>query len=157
MNSSGDKFAMKTWMIAAALAISFPALGASGAFAQAGSTGGTLGNTDKSISGERQEPQEPKSRAPRASRDALVPRNAGCQRIVGTWAWHYVLGTTETVFASDGTGTSSTGLTNTWTCSGSLATIKWSHGFTDRAQISPDGRSLSITNNAGQSFSATRK
>lgn len=135
------------------------------AFAQAGSTGGTLGNTDKSISGERQEEpsSQPKSReakpraAPKEPRNALASRNTGCQGIVGTWAWHYVLGTTETVFNSDGTGTSSTGLTNSWVCSGSLVTIKWSHGFTDRAEISRDGRSLSITNNTGQSFSATRK
>jgi|SRR5580704_8593968 hypothetical protein len=39
-------------LTAAALSVPF----APNAFAQAGSTGGTLGNTDKSISGERQEP-----------------------------------------------------------------------------------------------------
>jgi hypothetical protein len=130
---------------------------ASTAFSQAGSTGGTLGNTDKAISGDRreepssrQEPRSPHS-TPRAS------QNAGCQRIVGAWAWHYTLGTTETVFRSDGTGTSSTGLTSSWTCNSNVVTVKWSHGYTDRAQISPDGRSLSITNNVGDSFSATRK
>ncbi len=144
---------MKTWIIAAALGIALSAAGASSAFAQAGSTGGTLGKTDKSISGE-----EPKPRAtPKASQNAPVRRNAGCQRIVGTWAWHYVLGTTETVFSSDGTGRGSTGLTNSWTCGGGLVTVKWSHGYTDRVEISPDGRSLSIRNNVGQSFSATRK
>ena len=47
---------MKTWIIAAALGIALSGAGASGALAQAGSTGITLGNTDKSISGDREEP-----------------------------------------------------------------------------------------------------
>ena len=41
-------------IIAVALGIALSAAGASGALAQAGSTGGTLGNTDKSISGDRE-------------------------------------------------------------------------------------------------------
>jgi hypothetical protein len=40
-----------------AASVSVPVAGT--AFAQAGSTGGTLGNTDKSISGEREEPRQP--------------------------------------------------------------------------------------------------
>jgi hypothetical protein len=41
---------MKTWIIAGTLVIALSAAGASGAFAQAGSTGGTLGKTDKGTS-----------------------------------------------------------------------------------------------------------
>src|SRR3984957_11023415 len=50
---------MRTFICAAimliAVALSAPFTGS--AFAQAGSTGGTLGNTDKSISGEREQPR----------------------------------------------------------------------------------------------------
>jgi hypothetical protein len=42
-------------LVAASVSVPF----AGTAFAQAGSTGGTLGNTDKSISGEREEPRQP--------------------------------------------------------------------------------------------------
>jgi hypothetical protein len=52
---------MKTWIIAVALGIAFPAAGGSVAFAQAGSTGGTIGKQDKSVSG-GEEQREPGSR-----------------------------------------------------------------------------------------------
>jgi hypothetical protein len=129
-------------------------------FAQAGSTGGTLGKTDKSISGgeEQSEPRRvPESKRPARSAVAKEkPTGNSCQKIVGRWAWHYWTGTTETVFSRGGTGQNApTGLTNTWTCEDGIATIKWSHGYTDRATISRDGNSLSISS-SGQSFSATR-
>jgi hypothetical protein len=131
-------------------------------FGQAGSTGGTIGKTDKSISGgeeqtePRRGPSESKS-PPRGDVAKEKPTDSSCQKIVGRWAWHYWTGTTETVFSRGGTGQNTpTGLTNTWTCADGIATIKWSHGYTDRATLSRDGSSLSITNSSGQSFSATR-
>lgn len=63
---------MKARIIAAALGMALSAAGASGAFAQAGSTGGTLGNTDKSISGDRVEEAPTRSRAPKST--AARPR-----------------------------------------------------------------------------------
>ena len=64
---------MNTRIIAAALGIALSAA-RSDAFAQAGSTGGMLGNTDKSISGERQgeSPSQPKSREPKAASRNIV-------------------------------------------------------------------------------------
>jgi hypothetical protein len=61
---------MKTWIIAAALGIGLSAAGVSGVFAQAGSTGGTIGKEDKSLSG-----GEPERRAPREA-PARMPREA---------------------------------------------------------------------------------
>ncbi len=62
---------MKAWIIASALGIALSAAGASGAIAQAGSTGGTIGKQDKSISGGEQE-----RRAPRETAPAHRPREA---------------------------------------------------------------------------------
>jgi hypothetical protein len=58
------------------------------AFAQAGSTGGTLGNTDKSISGDREEPR-PVDRHQSKPRErekgtASVPSTAS---VAGRWNW----------------------------------------------------------------------
>jgi hypothetical protein len=128
--------------------------------AQAGSTGGTIGNTNKSLSGgEDTEPHRKPNREAPIRHRSTTEKSTGsaCQKIVGTWAWHYISGTTETVFSPNGSGRSNIGLTNSWTCTGRIATVIWSHGYVDRLTISRDGSSLSITNNKGESFSATRK
>jgi hypothetical protein len=148
----------------AVLALSLAAFasltGVRSALAQAGSTGGTVGKTDKSLSGgeDARPTSQPNSQAHVRQPTTKEQRTGGsCGKIVGTWAWHYLLGTSETVFRSDGTASNSGGITNTWTCAGSIIVATWSHGFVDRIKVSPDGSSLSITNNIGQSFSATRK
>jgi hypothetical protein len=126
-------------------------------FAQAGSTGGTIGKTDKSIYGgeERSKPQ----RAPEGKRSAVAnekPTANSCQKIVGRWAWNSAWGTSETVFRSDGTGQNSGGWTNAWTCADGVAIVKW-FNHSDRVTVSRDGNSLSILNPDGQFYSATRK
>jgi hypothetical protein len=53
------------------------------AFAQAGSTGGTLGNTDKSISGDREAP-----RGAPSTRSRETPQRTGtAASISGKWSW----------------------------------------------------------------------
>src|SRR5271156_5696312 len=82
------------------------------AFTQAGSTGGTLGKQDKSLSGERDEqtPAQSESPAtPKTSRRPTVPKETGCQKIIGKWTWQFPTRTTETVFNADGTATNSSG------------------------------------------------
>jgi hypothetical protein len=81
LNSSWDQFAMKTWIIATALGVAFSAAGASGAFAQAGSTGGTIGKTDKSVSGGEEEtsPRRDKTKTPEQGHTAAV--------LTGNWNW----------------------------------------------------------------------
>ena len=62
-----------------ALGIALSAAEASAACAQAGSTGGTLGNTDKSISGERREESPRNRKRENASRARLERRRRARQ------------------------------------------------------------------------------
>jgi hypothetical protein len=78
-----DGFAMKTWIITAALGIALSAAGALAAFAQAGSTGGTLGNTDKSISGEREQPRHSENHEKRKS---AAPHASSNCKLASVWA-----------------------------------------------------------------------
>jgi hypothetical protein len=62
------------------------------AFAQAGSTGGTLGNTDKSISGSRREDQETHSRPKgddhqNRSRETRTTHAPSAVSVAGRWHW----------------------------------------------------------------------
>jgi hypothetical protein len=112
------------------------------AFGQAGSTGGTLGKTDKSASGGEESGPHQTSR-PRGARKANQKSTSGsCQRIVGSWSWH---GGAQTVFNADGTGRNSaiTGTTTcTWKCVDGVVVANWgSLGIVDRITISGDGNS----------------
>jgi hypothetical protein len=74
---------MKTWIIAAALGIALSTAGASGVFAQAGSTGGTLGNNDKSISGDR---EQHRRSGDREERKPVAPHAASNCKLESVWA-----------------------------------------------------------------------
>jgi hypothetical protein len=130
------------------------------AFGQAGSIGGTVAKTDKSISGEEQSEPQHRLQGERPSRGAAAAEKTTgnlCQKIVGKWAWINAGGTSETVFSPGGTGQNpASGLTSAWTCNNGIAIVRWSNGYSDRVTISRDGNSLSILNPMGQLFSATR-
>jgi hypothetical protein len=127
---------------------------------QPGSTGGTIGKTDKSISG-GEEAAEPLQSLPRRDKRAAKPpneasgetRGSSCGRIVGTWNW--VLGLTV-VIKSNGSITASNGLTATWRCNGSQYSFAWSNNITDRVSLSTDGNRLDAVNSVGIHFSSTR-
>jgi hypothetical protein len=113
---------------------------------QPGSTGGTIGKTDKSISGgeERSEPaSRPRREAP-TREAATTERSTGssCRGIVGTWSW--VVGT-ETVFNANGSAHNTSGLTAKWVCANGVVIATWSHGVTNRIELS--GNSLTIDGN----------
>jgi hypothetical protein len=79
---------MKTWIIAVSLGIVLSTAGTSGAFAQAGSTGGTVGKTDKSTSGggeEAVEPRKPSTNEPRQ-------RSSKRERRTATWTDTFTTG-----------------------------------------------------------------
>ncbi len=62
------------------------------------------------------------------------------------------------VFA-DGTGHDSRGNTMTWTLldpARGIYELHWSHGFTDKATLAPDGKTLSGVNNTGFHWNAVR-
>ena len=112
------------------------------AFAQ-GSTGGTLGKTDQSLSGGQPKPgtaAEPK----KAKGGAPELRQSGCARIAGTWAWSNGF----TVIAhANGTATAHLGGASnraTLTCAGGVYVFTWhGSGFVTRMTASPDAKRLS--------------
>lgn len=118
--------------------------------AQGGTVGGTIGKQRKSVSG-GDEPTERRRAAPpprrktapaTGSRTSRQPAASRCGRAAGTWAWFN--GGTVTIGAG---GTASSGsLTASWSCMGGQIIIVWSHGYTDRLTLSPDGNRLSGTN-----------
>jgi hypothetical protein len=121
---------MKRWIIAVVLGIALSAAGASGAFAQAGSTGGTLGNTDKSISGEREEPRQPAEPRPRHTAPQPKASSAACKLAM---IWSNDLsgyGTSVWTISADGAAVEQ-GIGNARghaTLSGHTLTINWRTG-----------------------------
>ena len=152
---------MKKWIILVPLGIALSATGASGAFAQAGSTGGTIGKTDKSISGDREEPRheraEPRKK-PAPKETSHTASGSSCRNIVGTWKWY--LGLSQTTYLADGTSRSTFGTTGTWQCAGNGISGEWSNGsIKEHYVLSPDGDILFVRSswNGGVSFAATRE
>ena len=132
------------------------------AFAQAGSTGGTIGKQDKSISGgsdavapERallvRKPSRPRSqgRADEREHDA----SSGCAGIVGEW--QFPLGQ-KIIFKSGGSTQSSFGDTGTWACAKGTVVTSWKRGYRDHITLSPDGTQLSVINNVFGKFSVQK-
>jgi hypothetical protein len=114
------------------------------AMAQAGSTGGTIGKKDKSVSGSEETATRKTQPAPGKS------NSSGCGNVVGTYKWY--LGVT-TVINANGTATN---LSNhgKWTCTGGQVTITWVSGHVDHLTPTTTGYSV-IDNRVGQ-FEATR-
>jgi hypothetical protein len=131
------------------------------AFAQAGSVGGTIGQTDKSVSGGQAAPAQPSQGYPRKPRlSAIRPVSAPAHkaeapacRLAGVWTWS----TGGEAVIKPGGALTKGPLTATWTCKNNLAVLIWSHGFTDHLTLSPDAASLSGSNNLGFPITATRK
>jgi hypothetical protein len=125
---------------------------------QPGSTGGTVGKQDKSISGgeERDRPRAASHPKQSATKSQETSSGSACGRIVGRWLWY--LGITETVFDQNGTAHNS-GHTGKLTCAGATIRIAWDHGYVDHATVSPDGRSISVVSTwgGGLRFTATRR
>jgi hypothetical protein len=142
-----------------------------GLLAQAGSTGGSVGQTDKSISGEppaqapppAAKPSNPPpaakpSNPPPAARTKSQPAQAatgnGCRSIVGTWSsWASgMFGANDTRFNADGTIThpSSAG---TWSCENGLYNHVWARfGQRGPYKLSADGKQLIKVQDGSVSF-----
>jgi hypothetical protein len=118
--------------------------------AQSGSTGGSIGKTNKSISGGDTERRgEEHARKPHRSSEHHA---SGCN-IAGKWTWS--TGGTATI--KHGGKLSKGARTASWTCSNDKVVLVWSHGFVDHLTLSEDGRTLSGTNNLGYEITASRK
>jgi hypothetical protein len=126
------------------------------ALAQAGSTGGTLGKTDKSASGGEERQQEPKHRG-RPREASVGTRGDGCGNVTGDWDWKWWSGSTVTTIKSNGTGSQTNGNSGTWTCADGVFSFSWSSGITDRLKLSSNGRRFSGNNSWGASITGDRR
>jgi hypothetical protein len=147
---------MRTFICAATMLIAL----AGAAIAQAGSTGGTLGNTDKSISGERRE--EPSSERKSRERVTHTPKrgnaeNGPCQKVVGSWSWVVIGVTDHATFFADHTAIHTQGGAGHWSCSDGQYQVTWTRtNLTDHFTVSSDGSTLSGTSSIGTALLATR-
>jgi hypothetical protein len=117
----------------------------SSALAQAGSTGGTIGKQDKSISGgeDAAERAVPMRKPPRPARQsaATAPTGGPCSRIVGTWLWYN--GSSVTVHSNSNKTTQSDGNSATVVCEDGTYTFTWFGSHTVHERLSSDGKRLS--------------
>jgi hypothetical protein len=121
------------------------------AMAQAGSTGGTIGKQDKSVSGGEEE-VGPKTRAHKSASRVVAdkPKSSGCGGAVGTYKWY---GGSTTTINANGTTTNYANRGN-WTCANGQITINWISGHVDR--LTPVSGGYSVVDNVVGQFSAVR-
>jgi hypothetical protein len=118
------------------------------ALAQAGSTGGTVGKTDKSASG-----GEESTRPNNASRPTT---RSGCSAVAGTWLWKFLDQSAVVTLNAGGTSHGSDGNTGRWTCTGRTVVIHWTR-TTDTMVLSSGGKSLAGSSApSGVSVTGTR-
>jgi hypothetical protein len=133
----------------------FPA--ATMSWAQAGSTGGTLGRTDKSVSGGDEPTRDRSASRKSAAAKPAEHKQAGndCNRVVGVWQWRWLNETSVVTLNANGTGSSAHGFKSTWTCSNRTAVIRWPMAQ-DTMVLSSDGKKLTGSNNVGVAVTGSR-
>ncbi len=88
--------------------------------------------------GTRRAPSQGTGAQPQAEPNTL------CSRLPGLWSWF--VGGDVSINANGTLSQAATRLTGTWTCTNGQVVMFWSHGWTDRLTLSPDGTSLNGTN-----------
>ena len=114
--------------------------------AQAGSTGGTIGKTDKSASSPNNQPEIRRENSARDKRRSTSNASSEgptspCRNAEGTWAFSNGI---SVVIMAGGAATGSNGASGNWSCHGGMITAHWPR-WTDNYAISSDGRRLSGT------------
>jgi hypothetical protein len=144
------------------------------ALGQAGSVGGIIGKTDKSVSGDQErqpgererhvsrptadsKPAATRARkSPAAEEDAAPSGKSTCGNIVGTWSWPN--GGVMAFYKNGGAGAAGQPAGGTWRCSGSTVIAVFNNGGRDQYVVAPDGNSLSVkTNWLPGTYTATRQ
>jgi hypothetical protein len=130
----------------------------SSVLAQSGSVGGSVGPSEKTLSGERSAVKpaapaphrptaarrtEPEPRAPAAAPKEAAAGSSRCQMLVGNWSFSNGVGV---VFKPGGGLSSTTGDGGTWSCDNGMVAAHWPH-WTDHYLVSSDG--AHITGNSG--------
>lgn len=136
-----------------------------GAFAQAGSTGGSIGKTDKSISGGEEPAASQRAATPRKpSRSAGSRRPAetaskqdeatgsACGRIPGVWTangwYNAIYGRGDVVLDADGSARHVSGIIGTWTCRGGHFVMDWKNWSHGEGTLSNDGNTVTFADGA---------
>lgn len=128
------------------------------ALAQAGSVGGTIGNANKSVSGEELTPSHHHVRQlGRRGERHRTARQGGsaCTKFIGLWKG--ALGG-DMVFKPDGTvvGVQPTD-SGSWSCKDEQLNVTWRSSEIDSCALSADGASQTCKNTFGYSFIRTRE
>jgi hypothetical protein len=162
-NCSNDQLPVKRLvrrLLGFALLLGFFALGQQeSAFAQAGTTGGTIGKQEKSISGGDDAPAprraEPAGKPPRSASHsvATAPTGGPCSRIIGTWLWYNGVSVTVN---SNNTTTQSDGNTASVVCAEGVYSFTWFGVAKSQMTLSPDGKRLSGTSLIGATSAVRR-
>jgi len=125
---------------------------------QPGSTGGSIGKTDKSISGgeEANKPRVAPHLKQRNTSEQQTSQGHACNAIVGRWSWYR--GVTEMTFFKGGTMRNSSGPTGTWTCINGRSARSGDFVSKEQYTVSQDGKSMFVTSTwgGGVTFTATR-
>ena len=113
------------------------------AYAQAGSTGGVIGKTNKSESGaDRAARPDPDTRQPAKQAGAPNTATSSCSRMPGNWSWFNF---NNVVIRPAGTASAGP-FSATLSCQNDVVVMHWSHGYTDRLKLSRDGTHLEGSN-----------
>src|SRR5579871_2894250 len=130
---------------------------------QPGSTGGSIGKQDKSISGGEETPvSHPLAKKLRQSSEAspAADLGRGCGRIVGSWTWRASVFSWRIVVKPNGVATHSidNGTNGTWSCKDGNAVFVWANGkYLDHVTLSPEPNRLEGTNKDGVKFTGVRE
>src|SRR5713101_1159675 len=127
------------------------------AMGQAGSTGGTIGKTEKSASGREEAQSAARSQAsPHPSgRAGSKDLGRGCGRIIGVWTWRISILAWRIVVRPNGVAYHSidNGIKGTWSCNGDNVVFVWADGrYLDHVTLLPDANRLDGTNVNGVKF-----
>jgi hypothetical protein len=138
-----------------AMAVLLPSTTSS--LAQAGSTGGTLGQTGKSASGDDASGRDRSTGRRGTSTRHTGPKQPGneCDRVAGVWQWKWLNETSVVTLNANGTGWSAHGAKSTWTCIDRTAVIRWPL-TRDTMVLSADGKKLTGSNNVGMAVTGSR-
>jgi hypothetical protein len=115
------------------------------AMAQAGSTGGTVGKQDKSVSGGEEGPDA--RHTEKKSHRAVAPKVSAfkCPNLTGTWnTWAAgMFGKGDATFNSDGTAMHGSGIPGKWGCEDGHLFIRWAiDGRPGEVKLSRDGKKV---------------
>ena len=144
----GNRAPQPVVILLAGAMLSVPAI----AQVQPGSTGGTIGKQDKSISGGEELRTTKHKDLPVGSE-----RGSVCTKVAGSYAWSWLNQKTVVTLNPDGSSSATNGNMGNWTCAGRTITINWAFGGANVMNLSTDGGKLHGTNaTAGISISGVR-